>query len=144
MHLDDVAFTQSAFASGGMNAIRSSGSATVWGPRPSRMHFSQDVDQKYLVFVMTFIIHVSYRNIAAVRRRFSTFSATRVFAFNKCYAGMSFTVVFIVSPSVQSIPNAVRAKSQSSPLIALIAVHRCNLTLVINLSECHIDRFSSF
>jgi len=57
---------------------------------------------------------------------------------------MSFTVVFIVSPSVQSIHNAVRAKSQSSPLIALIAVHRCNLTLVINLSECHIDRFSSF
>jgi len=28
---------------------------------------------------------------------------------------MSFTVVFIVSSSVQSIPNAVRAKGQSSP-----------------------------
>jgi len=35
---------------------------------------------------------------------------------------MSFTVVFIVSPSVQSIPNAVRAQGQSSPLIALIAL----------------------
>jgi len=35
---------------------------------------------------------------------------------------MSFTVVFIVSSSVQSIPNAVRAKGQTRPLTVLIAV----------------------
>jgi len=35
---------------------------------------------------------------------------------------MPFTVVFIVSSSVQSIPNAARAKGQTSPLIALIAI----------------------
>ena len=34
----------------------------------------------------------------------------------------SFTVVFIVSPSVQSIPNAVRAQGQTRPLIVPIAV----------------------
>ena len=34
---------------------------------------------------------------------------------------MPFTVVFTVSSSVQSIPNAIRAKGQSRPLIALIA-----------------------
>ena len=34
---------------------------------------------------------------------------------------MLFTVVFIVSSSVQSIPNAVRAKGQTRPLIAFIA-----------------------
>ena len=37
---------------------------------------------------------------------------------------MSFTVVFIVSPSVQSLPNAVRAKGQTRPTIALIAAAR--------------------
>ena len=37
---------------------------------------------------------------------------------------MSFIVVFIVSSSVQSIPNAVRAKGQTKPpYIAPIAEH---------------------
>ena len=37
---------------------------------------------------------------------------------------MLFTIVFIVSPSVQSIPNAIRAKGpDQTPLIALIAVY---------------------
>jgi len=36
---------------------------------------------------------------------------------------MSFTVVIIVSPSVQSFPDAVRAKGQSRPLIQIF-IHR--------------------
>ena len=35
---------------------------------------------------------------------------------------MPFTVVFIVSSSVQSIPKAIRAKGQTRPITALIAI----------------------
>ena len=35
---------------------------------------------------------------------------------------MPFTVVFIVSSSVQSIPKAIRAKGQTRPITALMAI----------------------